>query len=257
MEPPKFRRRRVPWLPAVLVTMGPSAGWAIQLPIQITPYVAEPGAPLIANQGGSTQTPPSGGSGYSGGVAGSSDALSLMEGQSWGQQAALAAQALGLNPSALAATCQIESGCNSGAVNGSAVGAFQMQPAAFQDGLNTALSADPALASEVVQGSAGMNDPVTEAIAASGYLMQANQALQAEGITNPTAVQARGYYNFGPTAGAQLALADPTETMAAAMPNVSSGTLSNNGITPGETVGQWEAAVSAKMGNAANAFIIG
>ena len=36
------------------------------------------------------------------------------------------------------------------------------------------------------------------------------------------------------------------------MPNVSQATFSNNGVTPGETVGQWKAAVAAKIGNAAN-----
>jgi hypothetical protein len=131
-----------------------------------------------------------------------------------------------------------------------------MYSAAFQEGLNTALAANPALASQIVQGSAGMNDPVTEAIAASGYLIQANQALQNAGVTYPTVLEARGYYNFGPTNGLQLAQADPTETMAQAMPNVTQATLSRNGITPGETVAQWQASVSSKIGNASTQTIL-
>jgi hypothetical protein len=179
-----------------------------------------------------------------------------MEGQSWGQQAALAALALGLNPSALAATCMIESGCNSSAVNGSSTGAFQMQPAAFQGGLNTALAAlaaDPALASEVVQGAAGMNDPVTEAIAASGYLMQANQTLRSYGIASPTIVDARSYYEFGPNYGLQVAQANGSELMGSILP---ANFLSNNNISANETVAQWQADAASKMGNAANQPIV-
>jgi hypothetical protein len=255
MRRSKFRVRQAPWLAAGLMAMGPSVGWAIQLPTQVTPYAPEPGAPLILNQGtGSTQSAPSGGSATGGGVVGGSDALNVMEGQSWGQQAELAAQALGLNPSALAATCVIESGCNSSAVNGSAVGAFQMQPAAFQDGLNTALAADPALASEVVQGAAGMNDPVTEAIAASGYLMQANQALETQGVASPTVLDARAYYNFGPSTGSAIASAAPTDLMSSYL---SPTVMARNNISATETVAQWQASVSATIGNSAQQLVMG
>jgi hypothetical protein len=168
------------------------------------------------------------------------------------------AEAVGVNPSALAATCVVESGCQIvGASSGSsATGAFQMQSAAFQDGLQTALAADPSLASQIVQGAAGMSDPTTEAVAASGYLMEANSALQASGVSDPTVLQARAYYNFGPSAGTELATADPSETVADAMPDVSATTLANNGVTPGETVAQWQAAETSIIGNAASASIL-
>jgi hypothetical protein len=177
--------------------------------------------------------------------------------QSWGNSAIANAQALGLNPSALAATCVIESGCGANVGSGSgAQGVFQMYPAAFQEGLQIALAADPSLASEIVQGSAGMNDPTTEAIAASGYLMQANQSLVSAGISNPSVIDARGYYNFGPSYGAQLALADPSEPIANVLSGMSQSALTQNGISVGETVGQWQASVSSKMGNAANQSIL-
>jgi hypothetical protein len=232
-------------------------------PVQVTPFVGEPGVPLVTinpgtvgpvQDGSGTGT---GGSDSSGtGSTSGSDALNTLLGQSWGATAINEAEALGVNPSALAATCVVESGCTNAGTNGTATGAFQMQPAAFQDGLNTALAANPALASQIVQGSGGLSDPATEAIAASGYLMQANSALEAAGVSNPTVVQARAYYNFGPTAGTELATADPSEAVATAMPNVSGTTLANNGVTSGETVAQWEAAQTAKIGNAATASIL-
>jgi hypothetical protein len=236
-------------------------------PVQLQPYVSEPGVPQVTvnvgtpnpfggldgGDGDGSGSGSGSGSSSGGGSSGSSDALTTMLGTSWGATAAANAQALGVNASALAATCVLESGCNSNvSSNGSAVGAFQMQSAAFQDGLQTALAADPSLASQIVEGTAGMTDPTTEAIAASGYLMQASAALQNAGITNPTVLDARAYYNFGPTNGIQLASASPSQTMAEAMPNVSQATLSANGITPGETVAQWQASVSSSIGSAAS-----
>lgn len=225
-------------------------------PIQVTPFVAEPGVPLVTINPG-TVGPVQDGSGTSTGTGSSgtssttgSDALNTLLGQSWGATAVNEAEALGINPSALAATCVVESGCqNVGSSSGSsATGAFQMQSAAFQEGLNTALAANPALASEVVQGSAGMNDPTTEAIAASGYLMQAAQALQADNISNPTVLDTRSYYEFGPTYGANVATAEPTALMSSIVPQ---SMLSANNISSTETVAQYQASVAAKVGNAA------
>jgi hypothetical protein len=250
-------------------------GWAQTVttlngaPVQLQPYVSEPGVPQVTvtvgtpnpfggldgGNGDGSGSDSGGGSG--GGNAGSSDALTTMLGTSWGATAAANAQALGLNASALAATCVVESGCGANVGDGSgAQGVFQMYPAAFQEGLQTALAANPSLASQIVQGSAGMNDPTTEAIAASGYLMQANTALQNAGVSNPTVVDARGYYNFGPSYGAQLAQANPDEPIANVLSGMSASSLANNGIASGETVGQWRASVSAKIGNAANQTIV-
>jgi len=222
-------------------------------PIQVTPYVLEPGVPDIAIPSGTPTTPNDTGVGTGSGTSGtgtSSNALNTLLSQSWGVEAVTEAEALGVNPSALAATCVVESGCqNVGSSSGSsATGAFQMQSAAFQDGLNTALAANPELASEVVQGSAGMNDPTTEAIAASGYLMQAASTLQSAGISNPTVLDARSYYEFGPNYGAQVAQAQGSALMSSILP---SSFLAQNGISQTETVAEWQAGVAAKVGNAA------
>ena len=239
-------------------------------PVQVQPYVSEPGVPLITinpgtpnpfagvdgNGTGTGTSTGTGAGGTSGGTVADSTALSTMMGADWGSAAIANSQSVGVNPSALAATCVLESGCQNVSTSG-AQGVFQMYPAAFNEGLQTALAANPALASQIVQGSAGMNDPTTEAIAASGYLMQAAQSLQSAGISDPSVLQVRGYYNFGPSNGIALATADPNQTMAAAMPNVSAATLAANGISAGETVAQWQAGVAAKIGNAANQSVLG
>ena len=245
----------------------PAAAWAQVpatlngAPIQVTPYAMEPGVPNVTIPLGTPTQPStgtgaatgtgSGGSSGTGTTAGGS-ALNTLLSQSWGSAAVSNAEALGLNPSALAATCVMESGCQN--VSGSgAQGAFQMFPAAYQEGLQTALAANPALASQIVPGAAGMNDPTTEAIAASGYLMQANSALQADNISSPTVLDARSYYEFGPTYGAAVATAQPTALMSSILP---SSFLANNGISSTETVSQWQASVANKIGNAANQSVL-
>ena len=228
-------------------------------PVQVTPFVPEPGVPTISIPQGTVNTISSGsasgsGTGGTSGASGS-DALDTMLEQSWGNSAIANAQALGLNPSALAATCVIESGCGANVGSGSgAQGVFQMYPTAFQEGLQTALAADPSLASEIVQGPAGMSDPTTEAIAASGYLMQANQTLQNMGVSNPTVLDARSYYEFGPNYGSQIATSSGTTPLSSILPP---SYLANNGISPTETIAQWQSSVTAKIGNAATQTVLG
>jgi hypothetical protein len=241
-------------------------------PVQVQPYVSEPGVPIIKIAPGTLNTFPigdgsgtgdgagtggddSGDDGIGAGTTNNSEALTTMLGTTWGATAVANAQALGLNPSALAATCVIESSCQNLSGSG-AQGVFQMYPAAFQEGIQTALSIDPSLSSQIVSGDAGRMDPVTESIAAAGYQLQAVEALQNAGIANPTVLDTRGFCNFGPANGVALATADPSETMAAAMPNVSAATLVKNGVTPGETVGQWQASIRAKIGSAANQTVL-
>ena len=116
-------------LPLVPNAAGPAlAQQAMTLngpPVQVQPYVSEPGVPLItvnpgtpnpfagadgdgARTGTGTGT---GDGGTSGGTVGDSSALSTMMGTDWGSTAIANAQSVGVNPSALAATCVLESGC--------------------------------------------------------------------------------------------------------------------------------------------------
>ena len=227
-------------------------------PVQITPYVSEPGVPAITITPG-TANPFAGadgsggsGGGTGGGNTGSSDALNTMLGTSWGGAAVDNATALGVNPSALAATCVLESGCQNVGGSGTVAGAFQMTASTYTAMINAAVAANPSLASQIAPGLAGQMDPATESIAASEYLLQGSQYLQANGISNPTVLDVRGYYNFGPSGGAAIANAQPGATMASVLYNTSPATLAANGVTPGETVSQWQAGVAAKIGNASN-----
>jgi hypothetical protein len=230
------------------------------MPQQIIPQAQEVGLPNFTMPTGTISI--LGGSGSSstgsGGTGTSTDssALDTMLSTPWGASAQQSAQALGVNASALAATCVVESGCQNVSGTGSITGAFQMTSATYTSSLNAALAQDPSLASNIVPGLAGQSDPATQAIAAAEYLKQAAQYLQSNGISDPTALQVRGYYNFGPQNGANLAQADDSQLMSTVMPSVSATTLANNGIGPTETVGQWRASVAAKMGNAANQSVL-
>jgi hypothetical protein len=170
-----------------------------------------------------------------------------------GASAEQSAEALGVNASALAATCVVESGCENLAGTGSIAGAFQMTSATYESSIAAALAQDPSLASEVVPGLAGQSDPATEAIAAAEYLKEGAESLESQGVVDPTALDVRGYYNFGPTGGDEIANAPDDETMAEALSGTSAATLAKNGVSQTETVAQWKASVAAKMGSAANA----
>lgn len=229
-------------------------------PVQVIPYASEPGVPAIVINPGTPNPFPTGGGtgtgGTGGGNTGDSSALSTLLGTSWGAQAVQNADALGINPSALAATCVVESGCQNLPGSGSVAGAFQMTASTYTAMINAAIAQNPSLAGTIVPGLAGQMDPATESIAASEYLLQGAQYLQSQGITNPTVLDVRGYYNFGPQGGAQIASASPNQTMASVLTGYSAATLAANGITPGETVAQWQASVSAKIGNAASQSVL-
>ena len=131
-----------------------------------------------------------------------------------------------------------------------------MSSSTYTAALNQALAQDPSLASNIVQGLAGQNDPATQSIAAAEYLKQGAQYLQNQGDANPTVLDVRGYYNFGPQGGTQLVQAQSSDLMSDTLTGYTPATLAANGITPGETVGQWRSAVSAKIGNAASAPVL-
>ena len=232
------------------------------LPEQVVPTFAEiglgsytppsTGTTVIGSTGSGTT-----GSGSGGATdAGDSTALTTMESESWGSVAASNATALGVNPSALAATCVIESGCQNVTGSGTVAGAFQMTSSTYTAALNAALMQDPALGTDITTGTAGQMDPATESIAAAEYLEEAATTLENAGIADPTVLDTRAIYNFGPQSGALLAVASSDTLISDAMPQVSAATLANNGITAGETVGEWRAAVTSKIGDAANQSVM-
>lgn len=196
-----------------------------------------------------------GGTGEPGGPseAGASVALDTMTSRSWGTAASEAATSVGVNPSALAATCMVESGCqNVAARSGSQIrGAFQMLDATFESGLTQAVRYNPNLAGSIQRGVDGSMDPANQAISAAATLRTDAARLQAAGISNPTVLDVRGGYNFGSGYTVKLAQAADSDLMSGVLSSYTPSQLTGNGITPTTTVGQWRTAVAARMGDAA------
>lgn len=233
-----------------------------QMVIPLYPEVGAPSftTPMGSGNGGTAPTgsgdgggfgPPEGGDDSGNGSA----ALDTMNSRQWGAQAATNASSIGLNPSALAATCAVESGCDSTAHNGNFVGAFQMGNSAFKDGLAAALAANPALASQIMSGPGGINDPATNAIAAAGYMLKGANELQKAGVAEPTFSQVRGYFQFGPADGRNIARASPDQTLGSVLQYTSTDTLAANRLTSDMTVAQYQATFAAKAGGAANQVV--
>ena len=107
------------------------------------------------------------------------------------------------------------------------------------------------LAGMIQRGVDGSMDPANQAISAAAVMRAEANRLQAAGISNPTALDVRGGYNFGPKYTVPIAQAEDSQTMGEVMRSASDSVFSQNGITRSTTVGEWRAKVSAKMGDAA------
>ncbi len=162
-----------------------------------------------------------------------------MNSQSRAAQAAAAATALGVNPSALAATCMMENQCqNDGVTTGAsdAAGAFQMISSTCTSDINGAIAEDPSIAGSIAQGLAGRMDSGTEAYAAAYELQRDAIQLQAAGISTPTVVDARAVHQFEAGVGASVAKADDPANIESIV-GLSSSALASNGLTASSTVG--------------------
>jgi hypothetical protein len=236
------------------------------LPVQVKPTFSEPGLPafsfptgggsLLGGSTGSVDTGNGSGDGSTnaggGSSSGSGDAYNTMMSQSWGGAAANAAGAMGVNATALAATCVMESNCqNVGASGGgSASGAFQMISSTYTADINSAVAYDPAISESVVSGLAGQMDPTTEAYAAAYELRTDAISLQNNaGISDPTVLDARAVYQFGAGAGPRVATAGDSDNLESII-NLSPASLAANGLTANTTVGQWRQTVVNRLGSA-------
>jgi hypothetical protein len=257
------RRRRAALVAGSVLAAGTAWGQAgpVRLdgvPEQIIPRVMdvglgsfsiEPGTGVVV---GGTPAPGSGGG--EGVPAGASTALDLMSGRAWGEAATQNALAVGVNPSALAATCMLESACQSVAAReGSRIrGAFQMLDATFESGITRAVTYNPALQGTVQRGVDGSMDPANQAIAAAAELRSQAERLQRAGIANPTLIDARAGYQFGNAYGVTVAQAsDDANLYSILQGHYTSAQLAANRITPTTTVGDWRAAIAARAGDAA------
>ena len=232
------------------------------VPEQVIPAVPEVGLgdftmPTGTTSIGSDSSSTGTGSGdTSTGVDLSGTSYDKMMGQSWGALAASNAQTVGINPVALAATCVVESGCQNVQGSGNITGAFQMLNSTYTASMAAALADHPELASSTTSGLAGQNDPATQAIAAAQYLKQAAQTLQTAGVSNPTVLDVRGSYNFGPGNGVAIAQANGSDLMSSVLTGLSDRTLTANGISGTTTVQQWRDGVSAKIGSASSQSVL-
>ncbi|GAC1496399.1 MAG: hypothetical protein NVS1B6_01480 [Steroidobacteraceae bacterium] len=202
-------------------------------------------AALVADNSPGTMTRAS----YSAPISGGGNTLDTMLAQPWGQAAEQNAVALGVSPTALAATCVMESGCSTNVGGtGTISGAFQMSNGTFAEAWKAAATSNPDLTS---QASGAKNDPASQSIAAAQYLKQGAQTLQGAGIANPTSLDVRGYYQFGPANAASVAAAPDNQLMAGTLTGLSARTLAANNINADTTVGQWRQTVTSKLGAAA------
>jgi len=203
-----------------------------------TPLTTDPNTPSSPNN-------PGGG----GSVDGSnSTAMTTMMSQSWGAAAEANAQSLGVNATALAATCVLESNCQNLGGTGTINGAFQMSNGTYTAAMAAALQQNPNLAANIVPGLAGKSDPATQSIAAAEYLRQGAFALQTNNLSTPTVLDVRGYYQFGPGNASAIARA-PDNTVLSNLVPLTPQQYQDNRITPGvTTVGQWRTSVTTKIG---------
>lgn len=204
--------------------------------------------------GGGTSTSDGTGSGASEDGSGSVSMTSMMS-RAWGDAASQNAQAVGITPVALAATCQIEaSGCqtNPASASHTITGTFQMLDGTYTAMMRDALARNQTLAANAVPGLAGKLDPATQSIAAAEYLRQGAVSLQGNGLSNPSVLDVRGFYNFGPGNAVAIARANDGDLMSSQISGLTVAQLKSNGIdATTTTVGQWRAGVTAKIGASA------
>jgi hypothetical protein len=114
--------------------------------------------------------------------------------------------------------------------------------------VSEATDSNPSLAAQITS----KNDPASQSIAASQYLLDGAQSLRTDGVANPTVLDVRGYYQFGPANAANVAGASGNQLMSDVLTGLSSSTLAANNITGSTTVDQWRASVTSKIGTAAS-----
>lgn len=253
------------------VALGPSVARAdLQIvtqqggpPALPVPVFQETGLPSFTMPMGTSSLvpPPTGGGGRGGGGGsyGGTPVDDVMLGRSWGALASQNATALGVNPTAIAATCVLESGCqNLAAVGGGTVsGAYQMTNNTYLADIQKALAQNPSMAGTIDTSLAGKMDPANQAIAAAQDLKNAAIALQNANIPNPTVLDVRGYYNFGAAVGPQLASSSDGASMREILaPYYSAAQMASNGISPTTTVGEWRQGVANKIGSAATQSVL-
>jgi len=224
-------------------------------------FTVDPNQPGTGTTGSSSSSSSNGeddGTGSSSAGSGGSDnggkALNTMLAKSWGFAAQQIAQTLGINPSALAATCVME-GCTANAVNGNAVGAFQMMPGTYSADIKAAANSGLFSDYNIDTSLNGRTNASNEAIAASWELKSAVTQLQNAGIANPTVLDTRAIYQFGGSVGDEVARASDSQNLNSII-HLSATNLAKNGLTTSTTVGEWRATVTKRLGTSTASQIV-
>jgi hypothetical protein len=227
----------------------PSPVTASGVPPQIVPSAPEVGVTIMQMPGSGTTSGggTNGGDTGSGGASTGTTAYDAMMATSFGDAAAAAAQQAGISPDALAAFGEVESDFeNVPTANGSssATGPWQ---------ITTGTWASTVAAYGLGYSAADIDNPDDQAVVASDIIESyANSVSQATGEP-ATVLQTYGAYVFGPSAGAQIASADPSAPLS---DYVSATALANNNMTDW-TVGQFETTMGAKLGSASGETVLG
>lgn len=177
-------------------------------------------------------------------AAGGAPRLDLMLSREWGDAASHDADAAGITRESLSSYCHIESNCTDlGARAGSTIeGPWQVKN-----------STGVAAAQRAGLSGYDNSDPVQQAAAAAEEMRSIGAKLQNAGI-EPTALNVRAGYQFGPAYAVSLNTAAPDTPMAAVLTSYSPDVLRANGVSS-MTVGQWRASVANKLGAGANTSI--
>ncbi len=226
------------------------------VPPQIIPSYAEVGAPtfvtpsgggsFMGDTGTSGTDASSGSTDWTGYTSGSgSSAMDSMMATSYGALAAASATQAGVTPEAMADLGQLESGFkNVGTSNGSssATGPWQITTGTWAD--TVAKYNLPYTASDIT-------NPAAQATVASYIAKDYSSAVSKETGQPATVVQTYGAWVFGPSPGANIAVANASDPLSK---YVSSKALSNNNMT-GWTVGQFNSNFSSKLGSSASTIV--
>jgi hypothetical protein len=146
----------------------------------------------------------------------------------------------------VAAIAQVESGFqNVGTANGSTTATGPWQ---FTQGTFNAVSQSNNLGFS----SSDLTNPAAQAMEAPYYLQQIASTIGAATGQPASTLQAYGGWVFGPDAGAQIATASASTPLSAM---ASAQSLANNGMS-NWTVGDFETAMTTKLGAAANQTVL-
>ncbi|WP_161915292.1 hypothetical protein [Methylosinus sp. C49] len=228
------------------------------LPQTVHPTYQEKGAPNFSYPTGSTDVGSGGGNNPGGGnidytACSGCDPLQTMNAQSWGGQACDAATTVGVSCASLAATCVMESGCKNVQGAGTVSGAFQMTNATYTETINQAAADNPNAGIDTSL--AGKNDPANQAWGAAQYEYNGATYLQDNGVQDPTFIDVRGYYQFGPGPSVNLAKANDSDNLEGIV-HLPPQTMAANGITPTTTVGDWRQSIANRVGPTAGQSVL-